>query len=165
MAASALSDEPRVVLCGPERAEELHRLTQAAFRKHRKLDPPSGAVRESVDRVRDDLASGGGAIAELDGRPVGCLRWYVGDDGNFHVRRVAVEPELQRRGLGSVLMAWAEEEARRRGCKAVSVGVRLALRDNLDFYRKLGYEVIGEHRHESYDRTTWLAMRKSLQGT
>ena len=165
MTTSARSETPRVVLCGPERAEELHRLTQAAFRKHGQLDPPSGAMLESVERVRDDLSSGGGAIVELDGRPVGCLRWYVAPDGEFHVRRVAVQPELQRRGLGSVLMAWAEEEAQRRGCKAVSVGVRLALRDNLDFYRKLGYEIIGEHRHEGYDRTTWLAMRKSLQGT
>jgi hypothetical protein len=40
------------------------------------------------------------------------------------------------------------------------VGVRVALRDNLDFFRKLGYEVTAEHRHEGYERTTWLAMRK-----
>jgi GNAT superfamily N-acetyltransferase len=147
-------DVPKVVACGPERGSDAHRLTQAAFAAYQQLDPPSGAVRESARRVTDDLSAGGGAIAELDGRPVGCLRWQVATNGDFHVRRVAVEPELQRHGIGRALMAWAEREARRRGCKAVSVGVRLALPGNLAFYRELGYEITGEHRHEGYTRTT-----------
>jgi ribosomal protein S18 acetylase RimI-like enzyme len=58
-------------------------------------------------------------------------------------------------------MAWAEQEARRRGCAAVAVGVRTTLPGNLAFYRRLGYEVVGERRHDGYDRTTWLALRKS----
>jgi ribosomal protein S18 acetylase RimI-like enzyme len=115
--------------------------------------------------VLDDLAAGGGAIAELEGRPVGCLRWQIAENGHFHVRRVGVAPELQRQGIGRALMAWAEQEGRRRGCAGVSVGVRIALPGNLDFYRKLGYEVVAEHRHEGYADTTWLAMRKHLQKT
>lgn len=152
----------RILRCGPERAEEVHRLTQAAFALYRTLDPPSGAARESVKRVVRDLAAGGGAVAELHGRAVGCLRWQVAANGDFHVRRAAVEPELQGRGIGRALMAWAEEEAQRRGCTGVSVGVRAALPGNLEFYRRLGYAVTGEHRHDGYDRTTWLAMRKDL---
>jgi GNAT superfamily N-acetyltransferase len=157
-------DSLQVVPCGPERAEEVHRLTQAAFGSYRQLAPPSGALRESVTRVIDDLRGGGGAIADLEGRPVGCLRWQVATDGDFHVRRVAVAPELQHRGVGRALMAWAEREARRRGCEGVSVGVRIALPGNLAFYRELGYAVTGEHRHDGYDRTTWLALRKHVPG-
>ena len=152
-----------IVSCGPERAEEIHRLTQSAFAPHRALDPPSGAGKESVERVADDLAAGGGAIAENVGRAVGCLRWQLAPSGDFHVRRVAVEPQLQRGGIGRMLMLWAEREAARRGCEGVFVGVRIALPGNLDFYRRLGYEVTGEHRHDGYDRTTWLAMRKIVQ--
>ncbi len=152
----------RVVPCGPERAEDVHRLTQAAFERHRTLDPPSGAGRESLEHVREDLVAGGGAIAELDERAVGCLRWTVAPSGDLHVRRVAVEPGLQRGGLGRELMAWAEEEARRRGCGAVSVGVRVALPGNLAFYRSLGYEVVGENRHDGYEQPTWLSLRKRL---
>jgi tRNA threonylcarbamoyladenosine biosynthesis protein TsaE len=162
---SGVTDHVRVVPCGPERADDVYRLTQAAFRSYRRLDPPSVARRESVERVVDDLAVGGGAIAEVDGCPVACLRWDLAPNGDLHVRRLAVEPEFQRRGLGRALMAWAEGEARRRGCESVSVGVRVALPGNLDFYRELGYEVMGQHRHEGYDRTTWLAMRKRLQTT
>jgi tRNA threonylcarbamoyladenosine biosynthesis protein TsaE len=154
----------RVVIlpCGPERAEDVHRLTQAVFRAYATLDPPSGALRESIETLRADLEKGGGAIAAVDGVVVGCLRWQVEADGNLRVRRVAVEPDFQRRGLGSALMAWAEDHARRQGRDAVSVGVRIALPGNLAFYGKLGYEVVGEHRHEGYDRTTWLALRKQL---
>ncbi len=56
-----------------------------------------------------------------------------------------------------MLMLWTEPEALRRGCTAVSVGVRIALPGNIEFYRRLGYEVTG------YERTTWLAMRKGLE--
>ena len=153
----------QIVPCGPERAADVHRLTQATFGSYGALDPPSGALRESATRVAEELAAGGGAIANLDGRPVGCLRWAVAETGDFHVRRVAVAPELQRRGLGRALMAWAEREARRRGCPGVSVGVRTALPGNLAFYRGLGYEVTAEHRHDGYDVTTWLALRKDLR--
>ena len=156
-------DALQIVRCGAERAEEVHRLTQVAFRRHRHLDPPSGAVRESVADVRHDLAAGGGAIAELGGRPVGCLRWRVAADGDFHVRRVAIEPTLQRRGVGRALMAWAEREAKRRGCEGISVGVRITLPGNLTFYRRLGYEVTGEHSHDGYDHTTWLGLQKRLR--
>jgi GNAT superfamily N-acetyltransferase len=126
------------------------------------LEPPSGALRESVDVVREDLAAGGGAIAELDGSPVGCLRWYLEPNGDVHVRRVAVEPGLQRRGLGRALMAWAEAEAEGRGCPGVTLGVRLVLVDNLAFFQSLGYEITGEHRHDGYAHPTWYALRKSV---
>lgn len=158
----AVPPRATILPCGPERADEIHRLTQAAFRAHRELDPPSSAGRETVEAVRADLAAGGGAIAELEGRAVGCLRWTLATDGAFHVRRVAVEPELQGRGLGRALMTWAEQEARRRGCKAVSAGVRIALPGNLAFYSGLGYRSVAEHAHDGYDRPTWLALRKPV---
>jgi GNAT superfamily N-acetyltransferase len=151
-----------VVPCGPERAEEIHLLTQAAFAGYTALDPPSGAAREDLARVAADLRKGGGAVAELEGRPVGCLRWRIADDGDLHVRRVAVRPDLQRHGVGRSLMLCSEDEARRRGCEGVFVGVRLALPGNLAFYRSLGYEVTGEHRHDGYAHTTWLGLRKRL---
>jgi tRNA threonylcarbamoyladenosine biosynthesis protein TsaE len=149
-----------VVPCGPEAAGVVHRLTQAAFAGYGSLAPPSGALRETVDVVRGDLANGGGAIAHLDGSAVGCLRWELRDD--FHVRRVAVDPAFARRGVGRALMHWAEDEARRRGHAAVTVGVRIALPGNQQFYETLGYEVVGEHRHDGFAEPTWLALRKAL---
>jgi tRNA threonylcarbamoyladenosine biosynthesis protein TsaE len=155
----------KVVACGPERAEEVHRLTQAAFRDYTWLDPPSGALSETVARAREDLAAGGGAIAEADGEAVGCLRWEMTAEGSLNVRRVAVPPSVQRRGIGRALMTWAEEEARTRGCGAVTVGVRITLPGNLAFYLSLGYEIVGGHRHEGYREPTWLGLHKVPAGT
>jgi predicted N-acetyltransferase YhbS len=151
-----------VVACGVERAADVHRLTQAAFGPYGALEPPSGAVVESVERVVADLAAGGGAVAERDGVAVGCLRWRPRPDGDMYVARVAVVPGEQGSGIGRALMAWAEGEARRRAFEGVAVGVRIALPANLAYFRRLGYEVTGEHSHEGFDQPTWLSLRKQI---
>jgi GNAT superfamily N-acetyltransferase len=156
--------ELRVDRCGPEAAETVHRLTQAAFDGQRGLDPPSGAGRETLESVRAELAERGGALASLRDQPhevVGCLRFDVRPD-SLHVYRVAVPPHLQRSGVGRALMEWAEGEARRCGRPAVEVGVRIALPDNVAFYRALGYDVVAEHAHAGYDHPTWYEMRKPV---
>ncbi len=154
----------QVRACGPERAEDVHRLTQAAFAPYGRLDPPSGAVAETVAQVGAGLAAGGGAVAERDGSAVGCLRWRLRDDGDLYVGRVAVVPGEQGAGIGRALMAWAEDEARRRGCGGITVGVRIALPGNLSYFRRLGYVVTGEHSHDGYRHPTWLSLRKEIGG-
>jgi ribosomal protein S18 acetylase RimI-like enzyme len=153
--------EVRMTRCGPEAAETVHRLTQAAFAGYSRLDPPSGAGRENVDSVAADLARHGGALAFVAERSVGCLRLEAGPD-DLHVRRLAVDPAFQNRGIGQALMRWAETEARRQRLERMTVGVRLALPRNLHFYRGLGYEETGHHSHPGYDRPTWVSMQKRL---
>jgi ribosomal protein S18 acetylase RimI-like enzyme len=153
--------EVEVAGCGPEAAETVHRLTQAAFAEFSRLDPPSGAGREDVASVTADLARHGGALALAGDRVLGCLRLELGSD-HLHVRRLAVDPGFQGRGIGHALMRWAEEEARDRGFERVTVGVRLALRRNLDFYRRLGYREVAVHAHPGYDRPTWATLEKQL---
>lgn len=151
-----------IVACGPERAEEVHRLTQLAYQGQELLDPPSGASRETPEKVREQLDAYGGALALLAGEVVGCLRWDLHIDRDLYVKRLAVDPACRRRGVGSALMDWAESEARRRGLEGVILGVRIALADNLDFYRSLGYRVVGDGRHAGYDRATFLWLRKPV---
>lgn len=151
----------RIDLCKAQDAEIVHRLTQAAFGGLAALDPPSGADRETVAAVRRDLETHGGALARAGARPVGCLR-FAAEHGHLHVRRVAVLPELQGKGIGRELMRWAENHAAAKGLPEVTVGVRLALPANLAFYKRLGYEVVAEHAHVGYDRPTWVSLRKSV---
>jgi len=150
--------------CGPEAAEDVHRLTQLAFAAYGWMTPPSGALRETVDVVRRDLEEGGGAIASLAGRAVGALR-LVSEPGSLEVRRVAVEPAFQRRGIGAALMAWAREEAGRQGCGELTVNVRLQLPGNRAFYERLGYRVVAEHPHPLDPRGRSYEMRLQVRPT
>jgi predicted N-acetyltransferase YhbS len=152
----------RIDVCAPELAEVVHRLTQQAFAPHLALEPPTGAARESVESVRDELARGGGVVGWIGSRPVACMRLGE-EDGHLHVRRLAISPELQGRGLGRAMMAWAESAARSRGLPEVTVGVRLALTGNRAFFARLGYEPVAEHAHPGYDNPTSVEMRKLVQ--
>jgi len=136
-------------------------LTQLAFGDYGSLDPPSGALRESEESVRDDLGRSGGALALLHEQTVGCLR-FDREAGALHVRRVAVDPALQRKGIGRALMVWAHGYAHSQGYPEVRVGVRLQLPANLHFYKELGYSVVAEHRHPGYREVTWVEMRRSV---
>lgn len=111
--------------------------------------------------MRADLLYNGGALAWLGDRAVGSLR-LAPRPKSLHVRRLAVDPAFQRRGVGRALISWAEAEGRRRGYDQLTLGVRLALPAVLEFYRRLGYDVVAEHAHPGYDRPTWVSLRKGL---
>ena len=111
-----------VAWCGPEHAETVHLLTQVAFREQAGLQPPSGAGSETVEDVRDELVRHPGGLGTIGARPVACLRLVI-EPGSAHVRRLAVLPELRRRGVGRAMMAWAESAAARRGVTEGPSGV------------------------------------------
>jgi ribosomal protein S18 acetylase RimI-like enzyme len=58
------------------------------------------------------------------------------------VQTLWVRENRRRRGLGSQLLAAAEHEAIQRGCREVQLDTHSYQAP--DFYRRLGYEVIGE---------------------
>ena len=153
----------RIDLCGPELAAVVHRLTQEAFATHATLDPPSGAGRESLESVRDELAHEEAVVGWVGSRPVACMR-MTAEGGHLHVRRLAISPDVQGLGLGRAMMAWAESAARDRGLSAVTVGVRLALTGNQAFFGRLGYEPVAERAHPGYDRPTWVEVRVQICG-
>ena len=76
-------------------------------------------------------------LRDADGRIAGGL---IGDSswGWLHVRVLWLEEEARRQRLGSQLLAMAEDEARRRGCKYVYLNTFSF--QARPFYEKLGYE-------------------------
>lgn len=141
-------------------------ITRAAFAQFQgHLDPPSGALDESLEKLRATAfqPDHGATLAYVNGEAVGALRWEVHPQRlHLYVGRVAVLPTFRRRGIASALMGWAEGHARALGLPAVQFGVRLQSPDNIRFYEHLGYRVVEYGQHPSYSHPTFAWMRKDL---
>jgi ribosomal protein S18 acetylase RimI-like enzyme len=141
-------------------------ITRAAFEQFReRLDPPSGALRETLESLVESAfqPDRGVTLALVDGEPAGALRWSVQPQRAYlYVGRVAVLPAYRRQGIASALMRWAETHARALGLPAVQFGVRLQAPENIRFYQRLGYQISEYAQHAGYDHPTFVWMRKDL---
>ncbi len=92
-------------------------------------------------------------VAELDSRLAGyvTLRPPTLLASNAHVQQIqglAVNPGMQRRGVGRALIDGALDEARRRGARKVSLRVLSSNPDAQRLYAACGFEVEGVLREE-----------------
>lgn len=83
-----------------------------------------------------------------------------GDD-NAHLALLAVHPDEQHRGLGSLLLAWLEQPARVAGIARIRLEARADNPVAIGFYRKQGYRESG--RVAGYYRGTVDAVRLEKQ--
>ena len=74
------------------------------------------------------------------------------EDRSFHLETVAVSPAAQGTGLGRALVAFAEDEARRRGFPAIRLYTNAMMTENLSLYPRLGYVETGRRRAAGFDR-------------
>jgi ribosomal protein S18 acetylase RimI-like enzyme len=123
----------------PEDAENIARLVNAAFRPERFF---VDGDRTNPEKVRVLLQKGKFLLVEEAGALVGCV--YVelhGERGYFGL--LAVDPALQRSGLGSRMVAAAEEYCRAANCHFMDLTI-VNLRAELPpFYHRLGYTESG----------------------
>lgn len=142
-------------------------ITRAAFEQFRgQLDPPSGALTETLERLVESAfqPDHGVTLAFVEGVPAGALRWSIPPQRDYlYVGRVAVLPAYRRQGIASALMCWADAHARALGLPAVQFGVRLQAPENIRFYQRLGYQIVEYAQHAGYDHPTFVWMRKNLE--
>ena len=136
----------------------------AAFEQYRgKLEPESGAFRETVESIAAELAHESGAIiAERNGHIVGCVMVKL-MEGDLYFGRLSVVPEARGLGIARRLIDAVEDEARRRGLAGVQLGVRIVLTENQRLFKSLGYVEISREAHEGFDYPTSINMRKALR--
>jgi GNAT superfamily N-acetyltransferase len=138
-------------------------LIHAAFHEYAGvLDPPSGAHKETAERLREKLAGERAVLVLLGELPVGCV-FYADQGEHMYFGRLAVLPEYRNRGISAVLIAYVEQRARELGLPRVQLGVRVALPHLRARYERLGYRVIEERRHDGYTEPTYVMMEKLLE--
>ena len=136
----------------------------AAFEEYRdRLEPESGAFRETAEGIAAELARDSGAIiAERNGHILGCVMLKLMED-DLYFGRLSVVPEARGQGIARRLIEAVEDEARRRELAGVRLGVRIVLTENQQLFTSLGYVEISREAHEGFDQPTSINMRKALR--
>ena len=80
-----------------------------------------------------------------DDQMLGCCMLVEEDPETVRLRQMAVLNDLQGKGIGRALMQFAENLARDRGYKKITMHAR---RNAIGFYEKMGYKKIGKEFHE-----------------
>lgn len=121
-------------------AEAVARLVTLAYRVE---DFFVHGDRTDAGEVRKKMRTGEFLLLEEDGRRLaGCV--YVEARGAIgYFGMLSTDPVLQRRGLGTRLVAAAEDWCRRAGCTAIEIEVVNHRHELPPYYRKLGYADAG----------------------
>jgi GNAT superfamily N-acetyltransferase len=126
---------------GPQDVAAVTALVEAAFARHveavgRRPAPMDADHAEHVARGEQYVRDG------EDGTLVSSVV-LVEEPDHLVVHNVAVAPAHQGAGLGRALMAFAEDEARRRGLAELRLHTNAAMADNLLMYPRLGFAETG----------------------
>ncbi len=137
-------------------AEFLRVLHQRAYAKYlermNRVPEPTAANWQEI--LREDAVW----LAEVDGSPAGALVVRIRAD-HLLIWSVAVDPRLQGRGVGRLLLGFAELEADRRGIGEIRLYTNETFTENIGLYEAIGYAVT---HIESTETRTLVHMRKSI---
>ncbi|HXS58201.1 MAG TPA: GNAT family N-acetyltransferase [Hanamia sp.] len=109
---------------------------------------------EELEREKDDILIG----AFDEDRILGCCLLSRIDKDCVRLRQMAVQNNLQGKGIGAAMMNFAENVARDRGYKTLIMHAR---KTAVGFYEKSGYKVVGDEFEEV--RLPHFVMEKKLK--
>ena len=122
----------KIIDHGSKEYKQMVDIRKAILRKPLGLD----FTPEELEREKEDILIG----CFEDDKLEGCCLLTKEGVGNVRLRQMAVTSGLQGKGIGRVLMYFAENIARDKGFKIMTMHAR----DNaIGFYEKLGYKKIG----------------------
>jgi predicted N-acetyltransferase YhbS len=134
----------------------------AAFEEYRdRLDPPSGAHGESVEKVQEIMQTARVVLAQAGDQIAGCV-FYAPVDNHLDLFRLAVLPPYRQRGVGRALVQYVESRALAIGLPHVQLGVRVALPGNRAYYERMGYRFLEARTHKGYVEPTYIILEKTL---
>jgi ribosomal protein S18 acetylase RimI-like enzyme len=105
----------------------------------------NGPWDEDMRTIQHTYLEPGGEfiVGELEGGIVAHAAFLREPEGRVKVRRVAVHPAVQRRGIGQALMAELEVKARQQGIAVLQLDTSVGQTAAQVLYRKCGYREVG----------------------
>ena len=104
------------------------------------IDPRSSGHRLTVEGASETLISGGGFIAERDGKALGCV-CYWNEFPTLTLMKLAVRPDARGQGLAAALVRAVEAQAEAGGFARILLAVSLYNLSVIPFYERLGYRL------------------------
>jgi len=114
---------------------------------------PRGSEKDDREELSEHLM-----ILDRDSRPLAVGRLHFNRPDEAQVRYMAVEPEMQGRGLGGQLLETFEERARAAGATSIVLNAR---EDAQRFYQRHGFITVGP-APTIFDAVNHVRMRKDL---
>ncbi|MFJ8947123.1 GNAT family N-acetyltransferase [Streptomyces sp. NPDC102395] len=127
-------------------AEQIFRLQYLCFQREAALygNYRIAPLVQSLDSVREELATDCVFVARLGDEVVGSVRGSITEDGAAAIGKLCVHPRLQGHGIGARLLRAAEAAlAEERGAKRFRLHAGHRSEGNLRLYRRVGYETVG----------------------
>ena len=153
---SANEHVPRPRLARSDEADALSQLVADAYTHYiARMGKPPGPMQDDY-ALR--IANGQAWVLEADQVIAGLI--VLEDDGDtLLLDNVAVSPAAQGKGNGRILIAFAEEEARRRGHRMVRLYTNVHMTENVALYERLGFHLTERVTEKGFER---LYMVKTL---
>ena len=127
----------KIIDHGTKEYEQMVKLRDDILRKPLGL----GFSPEELENEKHNLLMG----AYEDEQMLGCCMLVEEEPETVRLRQMAVLNDLQGKGIGKALMQFAENLARDRGYKKITMHAR---KNALGFYEKMGYKKVGEEFQE-----------------
>ena len=115
-------------------------------------------VDQTIETTRENVLRGDCHVAVCEGRMVGTMTLYASDDEAScelyrladvaSLRQFAVDPAWQARGIGTLLIAFAEHWAATRGYAQLALDLPQAATQQIGFYRGQGFRIVDFMRFE-----------------
>ena len=89
---------------------------------------------------------------------VGAGRLHFNNEREAQIRYMAVVPEYEKQGIGTLILEALEQHAKENNCKTIMLHAR---ENAVGFYQKKGYELL-EKSHLLFDSIQHYRMRKNI---
>jgi len=139
-ATSSPSPKYRVRLADADDNDALIGLINAAFIVE---SPIIEGDRINLGRLSELLDTGKFLLLEQHSRLLSCVYVELKENRRGYIGLLAVDPELQRAGLGRKMITAAEEFLRNAGCDFADLRVVTVRAELQPIYERLGYSVTG----------------------
>jgi GNAT superfamily N-acetyltransferase len=135
---------------GPADRGTVERIVHEAYAVYiDRIGKPPGPMLDDYGVL---IAAGAVHVLAPDGRDIAAIIVLLKKADHLLLDNIAVRRDRQGQGLGRQLIAFAEDEARRRGHAEIRLYTHVTMVENIALYARLGFVETGRGHDGGYER-------------